>query len=304
MIEYKQDCPQLVKDFLNYQFTIKGSSQGTIVNYYSDLMIFIKYFSKNKAENFNINDLKRITLDDLYNFMFFLANDNKCKAPTRARKTSSIKSFYKYLHIKVKLLDENVVIGLELPKLDKLQPKYLSVEESEHLLTSVYGTYLERDYCIINLFLNCGMRLSELCGIDIPDIRDNKLTIFGKGSKERIIVLNNSCLDSIQRYLPVREKSIINKDALFISRMKNRISTSMVEKLVKKYLKLAGLDVKRYSVHKLRHSCGTMLYQATQDIKGIQELLGHSSILSTSIYTHSDISRMEKLVNSNPLGRK
>ncbi len=221
----------------------------------------------------------------------------------KARKVASLKSFFKYLHTKVKLIDENPAIELESPKTDSRHPVYLTLNEAKNLLNAVDGQFKERDYAIITLFLNCGLRLSELVSIDIDKIKGDTLTVIGKGNKERTIYLNEACLEAINNYLKVRPKEgLKDEKALFISKRKNRISNKTVQYIVKKYIKLAGLDPDKYSTHKLRHTAATLMYKyGNVDIRALQQILGHSTVSTTQIYTHLDDDRLRKAVKSNPL---
>jgi len=224
-------------------------------------------------------------------------------AAARARKTSSLRVFFKYLTNKVKLIDENPIQELETPKIKKSLPKYLSVDESIQLLNSVDGPFCERDYCILTLFLNCGLRVSELVGANISDIQQETLRVTGKGNKERIIYLNIACQDAINQYLSFRSKMLTKKDetALFISRNHQRVSASTVKWLVKKYLSMAGIDSKKYSVHKLRHTAATLMYQNGVDVRTLQSILGHESLNTTRIYTHVSDDLIKDAMNANPL---
>lgn len=221
----------------------------------------------------------------------------------RARKVASLKSFFNYLTTKAKLLSYNPAGELESPKLMKRLPKYLNVEESKKLLNTVEGDFKERDFCILTLFLNCGMRLSELVNINMNKIKDDTLTVIGKGDKERTIYLNSACLKAIDAYLKVRPaEGVKDKNALFLSKRKQRISNKTVQYIVKKYIKSAGLDPERYSTHKLRHTAATLMYKhGGVDIRALQEILGHESISTTEIYTHIDKEQLKKAVESNPL---
>ena len=261
------------------------------------------------ASNFTINDIKKVTLDDIHGFLFYLKNTFNSKPATRARKVASIRMFFKYLTQKTKMLDVNPAQDLETPKLDKRIPKYLSLEESKRLLNVVNNSdrNKERDYAIITLFLNCGMRLSELVGINIKDIdfSEEKLTVIGKGNKERTIYLNKACMKAINDLLLVRPHEGVksdSRDALFLSERKERISNRTVQYIVKQELLKAGLDVNKYSVHKLRHTAATLMYQyGNVDIRALQELLGHESIATTEIYTHVSNEQVRNAVESNPL---
>ena len=225
-------------------------------------------------------------------------------ASTRARKAASIRSFYKYLTNKAKLLSENPLQDLDSPKTRKSLPRYLDLEGSIQLLESVDGPNQERDRCILTLFLNCGLRISELIGLNITDVRGDQLRVLGKGNKERILYLNDACMEEIQNYLTVRNaQTVIDRNALFLSNRRTRISKAAVEKLVKKYLLKAGLDSTQYSPHKLRHTAATLMLQNGVDVRTLQEVLGHEHLNTTQIYTHVDNENLRMAAKANPLGR-
>ncbi|MDQ2085804.1 tyrosine recombinase XerC [Herbivorax sp. ANBcel31] len=310
------EMPYTIKDFLSYMETIKGKSKNTAHEYYYDLRLFFRFmkihknlvqekcdFDKIDISDIDIDTIKKITLSDLYAYMSFLSRERDNNSSSRARKVASIKSFFNYITNKAKLLDYNPASELESPKILKRLPKYLNVEESKKLLEVIDGEYSKRDYAIMTLFLNCGLRLSELVSININKIKNETLTIIGKGDKERVIYLNKACINAINSYLKVRPSDYIkDKNALFLSKRKQRISTKTVQHIVKKYLKAAGLDTERYSVHKLRHTAATLMYKyGNVDIRALQEILGHESISTTEIYTHVDSDQLKNALDSNPL---
>ncbi len=311
------EMPPVLRDFLSYMQTIKGKSANTVQVYFYDLRVFFRFMKLHKNlvnKNIEFNDipitdidtdfLKLISLSDLYAFMAYVSNNRDNSSYARARKVASLKSFFKYITFKAKLLDINPAAELESPKILKRLPRYLNIEESKQLLNSVEGTFSERDYAIITVFLNCGLRLSELVGINLNNIKDGTtLTVIGKGDKERSIPLNNACINAIEAYKKVRPANgLKDKNALFISERRQRISKESVQKIVKKYIKAAGLDPERYSTHKLRHTAATLMYKYGHvDIRALQELLGHESIATTQIYTHLDSNQLRNAVNSNPL---
>lgn len=311
------EMPLILRDFLNYLQTIKGKSINTVKVYFYDLRVFFRFLKlhrnlvdeKSEFDQIDISDIdieliKTVTLSDLYAFMSYVSNSRDNTAYARARKVASLKSFFNYLHNKAKLIANNPASELESPKILKRLPRYLNIEESKQLLSAVEaGTYSERDYAILTLFLNCGLRLSELVGININNIKNNTLTVIGKGNKERSIPLNNACIEAIETYMKVRPKNgVKDKNALFLSSRKQRISKESVQKIVKKYIKQAGLDPQRYSTHKLRHTAATLMYRYGKvDIRTLQELLGHESISTTEIYTHLDNGQLKDAVEKNPL---
>ena len=314
--------PDFLNSFLDYSITILNKSPNSIKEYNYDLANFLKFikiefkltderdYSKINISDLDISVIKEIRLEDIHKYISYMATELKSKPATRARKVSTIRIFFKYLSQKAKLIDVNPAQNLETPKLGKRIPKYLSLEESKKLLEvtqSDDNRNSERDYAIITLFLNCGMRLSELVNINIKDIifSESKLNVIGKGNKERTIYLNNACISAINNYLLVRPKEGVkydSKDALFLSERRERISNRTVQLIVKKELLKAGLDINKYSVHKLRHTAATLMYQyGNVDIRALQELLGHESISTTEIYTHVDNSQIRNAVENNPL---
>jgi site-specific recombinase XerD len=249
--------------------------------------------------------INNISLADLYSFLSFTANQRDNKNYARARKVACIRSFFKYLH-KMKMIKENPSIELESPKINSRHPIYLTLEESKQLLSSIDGENKERDYAIITLFLNCGLRLSELISIDINKISNDILTVIGKGSKERTVYLNNACMDAINNYLRVRPvDDVKDKNALFLSERKRRISKRTVQYLVKKYIGISNLDMEKYSPHKLRHTAATLMYKYGKvDIRSLQQILGHENISTTQIYTHLDDETLRNAINANPLSEE
>ena len=321
-----RECnPTFINSFLDYSITILNKSPNSVKEYNYDLNMFFKYmmmrfkltdendFNKIEISKFDIETLKKITLDDIHAFISYLAIENKSKPATRARKVSTIRIFFKYLAEKEKIIDYNPAQNLETPKLDKRMPKYLSLDDSKKLLniaSDESNRNKERDFAIITLFLNCGLRLSELVGINVKDIDfdENKMTVIGKGNKERTIYLNKACINAINDYLTVRPKEGVKIDnkhsekAHFLSEQKKRISNRTVQHIVYKELYQAGLDPTKYSVHKLRHTAATLMYQyGNVDIRALQELLGHESISTTEIYTHVSNEQVRNAVENNPL---
>lgn len=312
------DMPILLEDFLNYIETIRGKSSNTVKEYQYDLRTFFKFlklryrlvpktveFDEIDIFDVDIKLIKKVTIQDLYAFISYVDKERNNHNYAKARKVASIRSFFKYLYSKVKLIDENPALDLESPKTDSRHPVYLTLDEAKMLLNVIDGQFRERDYAIITLFLNCGLRLSELVSIDIDKIKGDTLTVIGKGNKERTIYLNDACINALENYLKVRPKEG-NKDnkALFISRKKNRLSPKAVQHLVKKYVKIAGLDTEKYSPHKLRHTAATLMYKhGNVDIRALQQILGHENVSTTQIYTHIDDDRLRKAVKSNPLSQ-
>jgi len=308
--------PPVLKDFLSYMQTIKGKSSNTVQVYFYDLRVFLRFmklqrnlvdkkanFDEIQIADIDIPFIKTVTLSDLYAFMAYVSNNRDNSSYARARKVASLKSFFKYLTFKAKLLDSNPAAELESPKILKRLPRYLNIEESKQLLNAVDGQFTERDYAIITIFLNCGLRLSELVGINLNNIKGTTLTVIGKGDKERSIPLNQACISALDAYMNVRPANAVkDRNALFLSERRQRISKESVQKIVKKYIRAAGLDPERYSTHKLRHTAATLMYKyGNVDIRSLQELLGHESISTTQIYTHLDSKQLRNAVDSNPL---
>ena len=263
-------------------------------------------------QDVDINFLASITVTDIYDFLSYLANDRSSErhespgiaASARARKLSAIKSFYKYLTVRTKLLEENPVQDLEFPKLRKSLPKYLTLDESKRLLEAVQGPNAKRDYAILLIFLNCGIRRSELVGLNRSDISEDRIRVVGKGNKERIVYMGSSCRKAIDDYLIERNKICLSDDrALFGSRDGNRISVSAVHRLVKKHLLAAGLDPEQFSAHKLRHTAATLMLSNGVDLKTLQEVLGHEHLNTTQIYTHVESTELKIAAEANPLSK-
>lgn len=322
----REKNPEYLNSFLDYSITILNKSPNSVKEYNYDLTNFLKFmmvrfkltnshiYDEIDITSFTEKDLKKITLDDIHAYVSHLAINNRSKATTRARKISTIRIFFKYLTLKANILEVNPAQNLETPKLEKRMPKYLSLDDSKKLLDAADNQdnrNYKRDYAITTLFLNCGMRLSELVGININDIDfdECKMTVIGKGNKERTVYLNKSCMVAINDYLSSRPpQNLIKRDsknsdkALFLSEQKQRISNRTVQAIINKELKLAGLDAKNLSVHKLRHTAATLMYQyGDVDIRALQELLGHQSISTTEIYTHVSNEQVRNAVESNPL---
>ena len=326
-MDYRNDAPQILKDFLIYHETIKGHSQNTVDEYFLDLRTFLRYLKLHRGlvpkqtdiDDISIRDVdlefvKKVSLSEVYDYLSFLSRDRVknqksrdtqygISASSRARKIASIKSFYKYLTVKAKLMDENPVQDLDSPKIPKSLPRYLTLAESQSLLSAVDSRNRERDYCIICLFLNCGLRISEIVGLNISDIRADNLRIIGKGDKERVVYLNDATAAAINDYLLIRRNiEAIDRSALFLSNRRTRMSREAVHSMVKKSLLKAGLDASKYSAHKLRHTAATLMLQNGVDVRTLQELLGHEHLNTTQIYTHVDNSELRTAASANPLG--
>lgn len=322
------DIPQILRDFLTYHETIKGQSQLTISEYYLDLRMFFRFLKlmrqdmpiNSNLDDINIKDIdidfiRNVTTSDIFDFLSYLASDRSAEPgtslsdrgvspSTRARKLSAIKSFYKYLTVRTKQLPENPVADLEYPKLRKSLPKYLTLEQSAKLLSCVSGVNQKRDYAILMLFLNCGIRRSELVGLNIADVYEDRIRVIGKGNKERFVYFGSACRKAIDGYMQERNKRVLTDNrALFGSRNGNRVSVTAVHRLVEKALKQAGLDASQYSAHKLRHTAATMMLSGGVDVKTVQEVLGHENLNTTQIYTHIENTELKIAAEANPLSK-
>ncbi len=322
------DCPQIIKDFLTYHETIKGQSPRTIHEYYLDLRMFFRFMKlmrndmpiNTRLEDIPIKDvdlefIRTISTSEIFEFLSYLSNERTVNPDSaypeygiepaaRARKLSTLKSFYKYLTVRTKQLTENPVADLEYPKLRKSLPKYLTLEQSSALLHAVSGPNEKRDYAILMLFLNCGIRRSELVGLNITDVYEDRIRVVGKGNKERFVYFSASCRKAIDAYLPERNKKVLSDNrALFGSRDNNRISVTAVHRLVKKALLQAGLDQTQFSAHKLRHTAATMMLSGGVDVKTVQEVLGHENLNTTQIYTHIENTELKLAAEANPLSK-
>lgn len=322
------DCPQVLREFLVYHETIKGQSPLTISEYYLDLRLFLRFIKLMRNDmpintdletisikDVDLNFIRGIDTSDIFDFLSYLANDRPLNpetpmtdhgisATSRARKLSAIKSFYKYLTVRTKQLSENPVADMEYPKLRKSLPKYLTMEQSAALLQAVSGANEKRDYAILMLFLNCGIRRSELVGLNLTDVYEDRIRVVGKGNKERFVYFGTACRKAIDSYMAERSKKTLSDNrALFGSRDGNRISVTAVHRLVKKALLQAGLDSTQFSAHKLRHTAATMMLSGGVDVKTVQEVLGHENLNTTQIYTHIENTELKIAAEANPLSK-
>ncbi len=312
-----KEAPPVIREFLSYTGNIKGRSDLTVDEYYRDLRTFFRFILKDRGladadteiddidiSSVDLEMVRTVTFSEILLFLNYCKDERGNNAATRSRKTSSLKDFFNYLTVKTHMLSYNPTEGLEAPKKGKKLPKYLTLEDSLKLLEAVDGEFKERDYCILVFFLNCGLRRSELVGINLSDINsENMLTVRGKGNKERNIYLNPACVKALQGYLKVRPvNGISDKNALFISRKNCRITGKGVYHMVNHYLEKIGLGNQGYSPHKLRHTAATLMYQkGGVDIRTLQAILGHSNLGTTQIYTHIADEQIQKGVNANPL---
>jgi len=326
MTDYRREAPEIIRSFLLYHETVKGHSRKTVDEYFLDLRTFFRYLKVSKGlvprktdlEEISIDDVdlafvKSVTLSDVYDYLGYLSRDRAqqqnaadtgygLNANSRARKVATIRSFYKYLTVKAHLIEDNPVQDLDSPKVMKSLPRYLSLEESQQLLSSVSGQNKIRDYCILTLFLNCGLRISELVGLNLSDVHGDQLRVVGKGNKERIVYLNAACVHALEDYLlERRSKPSADARALFTTSRLDRISRSAVHALVKKHIGEAGLDRSKYSAHKLRHTAATLMLHSGVDVRTLQELLGHEHLNTTEIYTHVEDQGLRRAAQLSPL---
>lgn len=318
-VSFRDEAPQVVKDYLYYMQTIRGKSQKTVDEYYIDLRTFFRFLKRRrkivsddiefddiKVDDVDINLIKTVSLNDAYEYMDYLMRERNNQNATRARKCSSLKGYFNYLYSKKHLIDDNPMAELEVPKKKKSLPKYLTLEQSIELLKSIDGPNKQRDYCIITLFLNCGLRVSEMAGLNYTDIRsDNTMRVVGKGNKERVVYLNKACIDAVNEYKKVRPvDDIKDKKAMFISRNHQRMSVKTIQAMVYKYLEKIGLNAQGYSCHKLRHTAATLMYQhGGVDVRVLKDVLGHENLGTTEIYTHLSSEQMKNASDSNPLSK-
>ena len=327
-MDYRTESPAILREFLFYHETVKSHSKKTIDEYFLDLRTFFRFlkihknltpretpFDEISILDIEIDFIKSVSVSDVYEYLAFLSRDRPrhgnsrnteygLSAASRARKTATIRSFYKYLTLKSNnnRISENPVADLDSPKLRKSLPRYLSLDESGKLLDNVEGIYRERDFCILTLFLNCGLRISELANLNLSDLSEDSIRVIGKGNKERIVFINDACAVAINDYLLFRkETGLANERALFLSSRRTRISTSTIHSLVKKHLLAAGLDSTKYSSHKLRHTAATLMLKSGVDVRTLQELLGHEHLNTTQIYTHVENSSLRDAAMRSPL---
>ncbi len=334
--KYYKDAPPLIKDFIFYEQIVKGRSELTVKNYYNDLRTFFRFYkilndrARNIPEEFGKISVSDITEKDICSvdlqtaqqFLIFMKDERNNEQKARYRKAVSLRQFYKFLTNNKHLFDVSPMANLELPSPKPALPKYMTLEQALEMLTHIDTPDQKRDYCIVVFFLNCGMRLSELVGIDLKDIRKTtasdgneiySLKVLGKGKKERIVYLNNACVNAYLDYLAPDEGDpdirraagcrdmSAQTNALFISRRRTRISNRRVQQIVEDCFKSCGLDNMGLSVHKLRHTAATLMYQNGVDVRVLKDVLGHENLNTTQIYTHVSNSQMQNAMNQNPL---
>ena len=321
MAEYWLEAPPVLREFLEYHESILSHSAKTVDEYFFDLRAFFRYLKQRRDPTLaavpfqeipildvDLDFVSKTQLSEIYGFLTFLsggAKSGKAESSTRARKCAAIRSFYHYLAVHTRQLETDPTQALSNPKLRKSLPRYLSLSESLRLLEAVSGPNEIRDYCILTLFLNCGLRVGELVGLNVQDIRDDTIRVLSKGNKERQLYLNEACLGALEQYLAIRpdpKDDPKHRDALFVSRNKTRLTTRAVEHLVRKTVLQAGLDPK-YSPHKLRHTAATLMLNHGVDIRTLQDVLGHENLGTTQIYTHISDANMKQAVDANPLAK-
>lgn len=311
----KDECPAFLNDYIFYLRIVKGRAETTVGEYYLNIRQFLRFILKTKnnlsqpLESIKIKDfpaemLNDIVLRDIYDYEYYLADERNNKPAARARKTSALKSFFGYLYKRANLIDHNPAEDIEKPSVKRALPKFLTLEESLRLLSSDSFENPERDFCMVTLFLNCGMRLNELVSINTDDIdfEERRLLLKGKGSKQRIIYINDACIAALKTYINSRKNPPEEPNALFLSKKKRRISRRRVEQIIEKLLNETGLGNRGISPHKLRHTAATLMYQhGNVDTLVIKEVLGHASIATTEIYTHLSDDRKQSAAETLPI---
>ena len=315
------DAPDILMEFLEYHSTIRGHSDKTVVAYYTDLKILFRYlkqrwhlverdvpFDDIDISDVDIDFIKRIRIEDLFRYQSFSPEiSGSLSAASRCRRTSSIKSFFNYLTVKRHLLENNICLELDMPKRRASLPRYLDESECDKLLSACSGTYMYRDYAILMLFMSCGLRISELVGLNLSDVFEDHVRVLGKGNKERIVYFGEGCREALDDYLMVRDNGKIHPDAqkaLFISQKNGRFGARGIEQMLERKLLEAGMDASRSSPHKLRHTAATLMLKNGVDTRALQEVLGHSNLSTTQIYTHIDNAALHEAAMANPIGRK
>ncbi len=315
------DIPDILMEFLQYHTSVRGHSERTVQAYYMDLKILFRYLKRKRKSvspdlpfaeiditDVDLDFIKAIKIEELYGYQSFSPESRQSlSAASRCRRTSSVKSFFHYLCNKRHLLERNITQELDMPKRQASLPRYLEESDCEKLLNVCDGPFGERDYCILMLFMSCGLRVSELVSLNVTDLYEDHLRVFGKGNKERVIYFGDGCREAIDDYLMVRNTENVaenDKLALFISQKNRRFGVRGVQQMLEKKLLLAGLDATRYSPHKLRHTAATLMLKNGVDTRALQEVLGHSNLNTTQIYTHLDNAALHEAALANPIGRK
>ena len=315
------DVPDIVMEFLEYHSTVRGHSDRTVMAYYIDLKILFRYlkqrrhlvdrsvpFSEIDITDVDLDFIRSIRIEELYRYQSFSPESSQSlSAASRCRRTSTAKSFFNYLTVKRHLLNHNVCQELDMPKRMASLPRYLEESECERLLAACDGPFAYRDYAILMLLLSCGLRVSELVSLNVTDVYEDHVRVLGKGNKERIVFFAEGCREALDDYLDVRNAENVkesDKNALFISRKNCRLTVRGVQNMLETKLLAAGLDASRYSPHKLRHTAATLMLKNGVDTRALQEVLGHSNLNTTQIYTHLDNAALHEAAMANPIGRK
>ncbi len=311
------DAPQDVTDYLRYLETILNRSPRTVNAYYIDLRTFFRFLVHYRnaeldlpldqidVSKLDLTFIQAVSKEEIYEYLYYLKTDRHNEASARARKLSCIKGFFRFMVAKVNRMDQDPSLDVSVPSVRQALPKYLSLEECIELLKNIQSDFFERDFCIITMFLNCGMRLTELVTIDLSDFKEDTIRIVGKGNKERLVYLNDACIYALRQYCDARAKleKLQDKKALFVSkRTGKRLSPRRVEQIVDGCLKQAGLSGRGYSPHKLRHTAATLMYRhGNVDMLALKEILGHEDVSTTQIYTHINTEKLQQAVRSSPL---
>ncbi len=314
------DAPDILMEFLEYHSTVRGHSDKTVMAYYTDLKILFRFLKQRRRlvdasvpfEEIDITDvdldfIEKTRIEELYRYQSFSPEKaGSLSAASRCRRTSSVKSFFNYLTVKRHLLDHNICQELDMPKRQASLPKYLEESECEKLLSVCNGPYMYRDYAILMLFMSCGLRISELVALNLTDVYEDYVRVLGKGNKERIVYFGEGCREALDDYLMVRDNGRIHpdaKNALFISQKNGRFGARGIQQMLERKLLEAGLDASRFSPHKLRHTAATLMLRNGVDTRSLQEVLGHSNLSTTQIYTHIDNAALHEAARANPIGR-
>lgn len=324
-MDYRRQAPAIIREFLDYHELIRGHSRKTADEYYLDIRTFLRFLMQNRGltapgtdfdetdiSGVDLDFLAKVTREEIYDYMSFLSRERPTtrsthndsyglSAASRARKLATLRSLFKYLTIKTGKLSHNPLDGFDSPRTKRALPRYLSLDDSRALLSSVGGRNRVRDLCILTIFLNCGLRISEVAGLNLSDVRSDHIRVLGKGNKERVVYLNSAVSHALDQWLALRRAVDTGTPALFLSERKERISRSTVHRLVKMQLGQAGLDMEGYSAHKLRHTAATLMLKNGVDLRTLQELLGHEHLNTTEIYTHIENTDLRIAAAANPL---
>lgn len=314
-----KECPQYLNEFFTYQRVVKIKAEKTLESYYIDLRLFLRYVKlvrngedpRASMRDMSISDvpldyIRDFSKLDILNYLSYVATERKNTAKTRHRKLASLKVFYNCLYRDLNLIPNDPAKDVDYPKMHEHLPKFLTLDDSIKLLENMNADdpYYFRDYCIITLFINCGMRLSELVGLNMQDVNldERTMRLLGKGNKERIIHINDACALSIVQYIGERKPSPTEPNALFLSKRGTRITNRRVQQIVDNALRDSNLDNQGYSTHKLRHTAATLMYQYGKvDTLILKEILGHKSISTTEIYTHISNESVKEAMDASPL---